>query len=75
MKVVDKGNFKVVLEQCLKVFVNLDIFLKDLKINFEIFDQIKVKIFEICVDIILNKLFKVFGEFEKEKYENYILKK
>lgn len=74
-KAADKGNSKVVLEQCLKVFANPDIPLKDLKTNTEISDQIKAKIFETRVDTTSNKLSKVFGELEKEKHENHILKK
>lgn len=74
-KAADKGNSKVVLEQCLKVFANPDIPLKDLKTNPEISDQIKAKIFETRVDTTSNKLSKVFGELEKEKHENHILKK
>lgn len=74
-KAADKGNSKVVLEQCLKVFANPEIPLKDLKTNTEISDQIKAKIFETRVDTTSNKLSKVFGELEKEKHENHILKK
>lgn len=74
-KAADRGNSKVVLDQCLKVFANPEIPLKDLKTNNEISDQIKAKIFETRVDTTSNKLSRVFGELEKEKHENSLLKR
>lgn len=74
-RAADKGNSKAVLDQCLKVFANPDIPLKDLKSSTDISDQIKAKVFESRVDTTSNKLTRVFGELEKEKHENTLLKK
>ncbi|XP_061167964.1 uncharacterized protein LOC133176921 [Saccostrea echinata] len=74
-KAADKGHSKAVLEECLKVFANPDIPLKDLKNSTDISDQIKAKIFETRVDTTSTKLTKVVGALEKEMHENNLLKK
>jgi hypothetical protein len=75
LKAADKGGSKAVLKQCLKMFANPEIPLKDLKSSMEISDHTKSKIFENRMDNVAYKLNRVANELGREKHEKEMLKK
>jgi len=75
IKAADKGSSKAVLKQCLRMFVNPEIPLKDLKSSMDISDHTKSKIFENRMDNAAYKLNRVANELDREKHEKEMLKK
>lgn len=61
--------------QCLRMFANPKIPLKDLKSSMEISDHTKSKIFENRMDNAAYKLNRVANELDREKHEKEMLKK
>lgn len=75
IRAADQGNSKVLLDQCIKMFSNPEIALKDLKSTNDISDTTKSKIFETRMDAASNKLSRMANELDREKHEKEMLKK
>ena len=69
IKSADAGFSKPLLEECVRIFSNPDIPLKDLKASTEISDQVKARIYENRMDNTSNKMSKLAHELERERSE------
>ncbi|XP_061186927.1 uncharacterized protein LOC133195062 [Saccostrea echinata] len=69
IKSADAGSSKPLLEECVRIFSNPEIPLKDLKASTEISDQVKARIYENRMDNTSNKMSKLANELEKERNE------
>ncbi|KAK3101315.1 hypothetical protein FSP39_002630 [Pinctada imbricata] len=75
IKCADAAESKGLLDECVRLFSNPDVPLKDLKASTEISDQVKAKIYENRMDSTASKVSKLQSELSKEKEQNLALQK
>lgn len=69
IKSADAGSSRPLLEECVRIFSNPEIPLKDLKASTEISDQVKARIYENRMENSSSKMSKLANELEKERHE------
>lgn len=75
MRAAEAGESKRLLDQCIRMFSESDVSLKELKTSTSVSDQVKAEIYQNRMESTSQQLIEVTSELEREKHENEMLKK